>query len=276
MSTYWKYRSGTVGRLQYFSPGQFSVPSNSLFKYDASDISTLYQDTLGTTPVTSDSDPVGRWVPIEAQGSNRLQPLSGTGTYFAATTYGPGVQPVLFREQVSGIGGGAFPPGEEDLRFMYLVVSGVGIANSHLMLGYGLGNTNFTWNIGCSGAFWYLYKDSAGLIPPEIVSLTVARTQEQAILMAWYNGTDMFLRVNDNTPVSQTSLEMDTSTSDTNASYGWHLSHTLTSGGYSAPGASQLFTVHESACFDYVPSQAEIDALFSVLNSKWSGIGNVT
>jgi hypothetical protein len=264
---YWTYRAGEL-KLSEFTPAQFSPPSNSLFKYDASDISTLYQDTGGTTPVVSDLDPVGRWVPIEAQGSNRVQPLIGTGTYYASTTYGPAVEHSVFREQVSGAAGGAVPPANDDDRFMYAVVSGAGISNSHGMFGYGLGNNNRNFFFEANGANWKLEVWNWSLLQ--------ARTVEQAILMAWYDGATIHFRVNDNAPVTQAQTGLFTVSSATNATYGCHISHTMTSGGYGAPSANQLFNIHEAAIYNYVPIQEERDALFTAMNSKWNGIGNTT
>lgn len=264
---YWTYRAGEL-KLSEFTPAQFSPPSNSLFKYDASDISTLYQDTGGTTPVVSDLDPVGRLVPVEAQGTNRVQPLGGTGTYYASTTYGPAVEPSLLREQVSGSGGGAAPPEDDADRFMYAVVSGVGISNSHGIFGYGLGNNSRNFFFEADGSNWKLEVWNWSLLQP--------RTAEQAILMAWYDGATIYFRVNDNAPVTQAQTGLLTVSSALNASYGCHISHTMTSGGYSLPSATQLFNVHEAAIYDYVPAQEEMDALFTAMNLKWNGVGNTT
>lgn len=253
------------------------LPANPLFRYDASTLTGLYQDTAGTTPVTSDLDPVGRWLPIEAQGSNRVQPLSGLGVYYASTSYGPAVEPKVFREQVGGSGGGAVPPPEEEHRFMYAVVSAAELTDVHMVIGYGSDNSNLCWRMGCSTTDWYLFKDSNNSTPdPEKISIKQARTVPRGILMSWYDGAAMYLQVNGETPLSTTCANLDTNSSDSNQIYGWHIAHQLTSSGYSGPTASELYNMHETACYDYVPSSAARAALFSHLNSKWLGIGDVT
>lgn len=267
---YLTYRAGKK-RLSEFTPAQFSPPSNSQFKYDASDISTLYQDTAGTVPVTTNSDPVGRWVPVEAKGSNRVQPASGFGEYFSATTYGPAVQVRLFRDQISG-GPGAPPTGASP-RFMYAVTSSAGLLNTHLIAGYGVNGGPFVANPQNSIYFrananeWTMEASGS----PNVI-LQVARTTEQAVLLGWYDGADLYFRVNDNAPISTSSVLNTVEGFST----GWHISHEFTAGGFSAPSASELYKVHECGLYDYVPTQEEIDALFSAMNSKWNGIGNTT
>lgn len=45
---------------------------------DASDLSTLFQDSAGTVPVTTDGDPVGRWNDKSGNGRNFTQSTSGS------------------------------------------------------------------------------------------------------------------------------------------------------------------------------------------------------
>jgi hypothetical protein len=45
--------------------------------YDASDLTTLWQDTAGTTPVTTDGQSVARWDDKSGNGNNLLQSTSG-------------------------------------------------------------------------------------------------------------------------------------------------------------------------------------------------------
>lgn len=45
--------------------------------WDASDLSTLFQDSAGSTPVTTDNQPVGRWADLSGNGFNFLQSTSG-------------------------------------------------------------------------------------------------------------------------------------------------------------------------------------------------------
>lgn len=45
--------------------------------YDASDLSTLFQDAAGTVPVTTDGDPVGRWNDQTGSGKDWIQPTNG-------------------------------------------------------------------------------------------------------------------------------------------------------------------------------------------------------
>lgn len=51
------------------SSGTCTYPSTSMaLKLDASDLTTLYTDTAGTTNVTADGDPVGRWKDANGSG----------------------------------------------------------------------------------------------------------------------------------------------------------------------------------------------------------------
>lgn len=254
-----------------YAPGVFSGPSNSQFKYDASDISTLYQNTGGTTPVTTNLDPVGRWVPVESKGSNRLEALTGLGEYFSSTTYGPAVEISVFRDPITT--GAGVPPTGASPRFMYAVVSSVGLTNTHVVAGYGVNggpgvaNPNQAIYFRANANEWTLEASGS---PNRI--LQQARTTEQAILLGWYDGADLYFQVNDNTPVTASS------TLNTVQGFGatWHVSHEFTAGGFGGPNANELYNVHEAAIYDYVPVQEEIDALFTEMNSKWNGIGNTT
>lgn len=58
-----------------FSPTDIA---SLLWWYDPSDLSTLFQDSAGTTPVTADGDPVGRVLDKSGNGYHRIQPTSGS------------------------------------------------------------------------------------------------------------------------------------------------------------------------------------------------------
>ena len=45
--------------------------------YDPSNISSLFQDSAGTTPVTADGDPVGKMLDLSGNGFHALQPTAG-------------------------------------------------------------------------------------------------------------------------------------------------------------------------------------------------------
>lgn len=57
-----------------FSPGDLTLAA----WYDPSDLSTLWQDAAGTTPVTSDSDPVGRIDDKSGNGRHATQGTAGS------------------------------------------------------------------------------------------------------------------------------------------------------------------------------------------------------
>lgn len=55
--------------------GGFVYPPAAI--YDPSDLSTLFQDSAGTTPVTTDGDPVGRFNDATGSGRDFIQATSG-------------------------------------------------------------------------------------------------------------------------------------------------------------------------------------------------------
>lgn len=48
------------------------------FWLDATDRNTLFQDSAGTTPVTADADPVGKWVNKSGTGTSVIQATAGS------------------------------------------------------------------------------------------------------------------------------------------------------------------------------------------------------
>ena len=70
----------TLAQLQSLLAG-----TNS-FIYDPTDISSLFQDSAGTTPVTSDSDPVGRVADLSGNGFNALQPTTANKPAYRSAT----------------------------------------------------------------------------------------------------------------------------------------------------------------------------------------------
>lgn len=62
-----------------------SIP-NLFGWWDASDLTTLFQDSAGTTPVTANADPVGRMSDKSGNNRHMIQPTSGARpTYVSAT-----------------------------------------------------------------------------------------------------------------------------------------------------------------------------------------------
>ena len=61
-----------------FRPVELFANSEQGAWYDPSDISTLFQDAAGTTPVTADGDPVGRMLDKSANGNHASQTVSGS------------------------------------------------------------------------------------------------------------------------------------------------------------------------------------------------------
>lgn len=61
-----------------WTPGEiFSVPGTAGFWFDPYEASTLFQDKAGTTPVTSDGDPLGRIIDKSGNGLHAFQDSSG-------------------------------------------------------------------------------------------------------------------------------------------------------------------------------------------------------
>ena len=54
---------------------------------DASDISTLYQDSAGSTPVASNADPVGKWADKSTAGKHATQATSTKRFTYASGSY---------------------------------------------------------------------------------------------------------------------------------------------------------------------------------------------
>ena len=74
----------------HFSPGQLP---NLFLWLDANDLSTLFQDSAGTTAVTSNNDPVGRWADKSGSGRHFLQATSGSRPLYKTNQDGtPGVK----------------------------------------------------------------------------------------------------------------------------------------------------------------------------------------
>src|SRR5210317_1986612 len=127
---YWTYRANTGQRLAPYAPGVLpDLPDAPVMHYDASDISTLWQDSGRTTPVTADGDTVAAWDPVEVNGGSGNY-ITGSGEYVSdlVAGFGPGVKVTggSFADQVAGTGGGAVPPGGASPRFVFAVVSSAG------------------------------------------------------------------------------------------------------------------------------------------------------
>ena len=60
-----------------FNPTRLFLDASQGFWLDASDVSTMFQDSAGTTPVTALGDPVGRWLDKSGRGNNFVQTTSG-------------------------------------------------------------------------------------------------------------------------------------------------------------------------------------------------------
>ena len=63
--------------MSRFSPAGLYADGSQGFWLDASDVSTLFQDSAGTTPVTALGDPVGRWLDKSGRGNHFVQTTSG-------------------------------------------------------------------------------------------------------------------------------------------------------------------------------------------------------
>lgn len=91
-----------------------SIPNMSAW-WDAADLSTLYQDSIFTIPVTGMSQPVGGWLDKSGNGRNLIQPTSALRpTYFVDPYYPPAVlgnavtKSWMSSSATIPIGGGAF------------------------------------------------------------------------------------------------------------------------------------------------------------------------
>jgi hypothetical protein len=67
-----------------FSPVELFANSEQGAWYDPSDISTLFQDAAGTTPVTADGDPVGRMLDQSENGNHASQAVSADRPVYEA------------------------------------------------------------------------------------------------------------------------------------------------------------------------------------------------
>ena len=91
-----------------------SIPNMSAW-WDAADLSTLYQDSIFTTPVTGMSQHIGGWLDKSGNGRHLIQPTSALRpTYFADAYYPPAVlgdavtKSWMSSSATIPIGGGAF------------------------------------------------------------------------------------------------------------------------------------------------------------------------
>ena len=67
----------TSAGMRRYSPNSLFLDGSQGFWLDASDRSTLFQDSAGTTPVTALGDPVGRWIDKSGRGNHFVQTTSG-------------------------------------------------------------------------------------------------------------------------------------------------------------------------------------------------------
>lgn len=98
------YTGGNAGYVRRLGkiPGSATIPTEPVAGYtawfDATDITTLFQDAAGTVPVTAGGDPVGRWV---SKGG------SVSGTY--ASIPPGGYHPLRWNNNALDLGVLAFP-----------------------------------------------------------------------------------------------------------------------------------------------------------------------
>ena len=70
-------RRGLLVNRRAFAIGDLFLGEEAGAWYDPSDLSTLFQDAAGTTPVTTDSDPVGLMRDISGNGNDLTQATAG-------------------------------------------------------------------------------------------------------------------------------------------------------------------------------------------------------
>jgi hypothetical protein len=79
-------RIGMLGSV--FSPAHLFASNEEGAWYDPSDLSTLFQDSLGTTPVTTAGDPVGKMLDKSGRGNHATQATSAARPTYAAVPLG--------------------------------------------------------------------------------------------------------------------------------------------------------------------------------------------
>jgi surface protein len=74
-----------ISRVPAFTPASLFASGEQGVWFDPSDLTTLFQDSAGTTPVTSPGDPVGRILDKSGNGFHATQATSAGRPFLAAT-----------------------------------------------------------------------------------------------------------------------------------------------------------------------------------------------
>lgn len=253
------------------------LPDGPVMHYDASDISTLWQDAGRTTPVTATDQTVGAWDPVETNGGTGNY-LSGSAEYVDGSIgFGPGVRITgTISEQVAGSGGGAVPPGGADPRFVMVVASSASAkANStekpYLAHWGGTNGTDQNWTMGSNGSSGNYNTFPAFVATGDRVSsgsqaAVTAYPCPNAVVMAWYDGSNIVVS-QDGVESSPHAIALNTVTSGTDATKGLRI------GNYVGENWPEKPVIHELAVYDFVPSSAERALILSYAKNKWAPMG---
>ena len=84
----YKFRGTGTFNLETFTPLSLFTSLNQGVWFDASDLTTLFQDAAGTIPVTSAGQPVGKWLDKSGRNNHATQSVSSSRPTYQIDPYG--------------------------------------------------------------------------------------------------------------------------------------------------------------------------------------------
>lgn len=181
-------RSGGFSPLSLFTGGATG------FWFSSSDITSLFQDSAGTTPVTTNGQSVGKWNDLSGNGNNVIQATAGFRPLY--TTTGPGITFDGSDDRLALAAGLAATSGTIAIRFKTADQQFPTLVAQPLISSadVAVANTWFEVGISANGQI-YVECNNAGTISRYVGSTYLNRATDYTAIIVW-DGTEYYIQVN--------------------------------------------------------------------------------